>query len=60
MSDPYKPFGGHHIWCNFSMAGPPETCTQCKGLKEKYPMSAEDPAGDALLTKHFPDAIPRK
>jgi hypothetical protein len=46
----------HHIWCNFSAAGPRESCRQCAMLFKKYPPSGK--SQDDLLSEHFPEATP--
>lgn len=46
----------HHIWCNRPNDQPPETCSQCKDLRSKYP---EDLPEEGMLTKHFPNVKDR-
>ena len=48
--------GQHHIWCNF-WGTPLETCKQCAGLYERYPM--EGMTEKELVAKHFPNVIAR-
>ncbi len=50
--------GAHHIWCNYSSAGPSSECKQCKRLYDRYPM--EGTTADGLAAQYFPDAVKRE
>ena len=45
--------GKHHVWCNFFLEEPAETCLMCSGLKKNYPMDGKTP--DQLQQEHFPN-----
>jgi hypothetical protein len=44
--------GEHHVWCNFFLEEPADTCSMCSGLKKNYP--SNNITEDELLAKHFP------
>jgi len=48
-----KEMGEHHIWCNFFLEEPAETCSMCSGLKKNYPMQGK--TEDELIKEHFPN-----
>ena len=47
--------GEHHVWCNFFLDEPADTCSMCSGLKKNYPMDGKTP--DQLQQEHFPNVI---
>ena len=57
LGDKSAPYTEHHIWCNF-WGTPVETCRQCKGLYNEYPMNGM--SGDELQQKYFPNVIKRE
>jgi hypothetical protein len=48
-----KQMGEHHVWCNFFLDEPAQTCSMCSGLKKDYPMDGKTP--DQLQLEHFPN-----
>jgi hypothetical protein len=44
--------GEHHVWCNFFLDEPADTCSMCSDLKKNYP--SNNLTEDELIAKHFP------
>jgi len=47
--------GEHHVWCNFFLDEPAETCSMCSGMKKNYPQG--DKSCDELMKEHFPNNV---
>ncbi len=52
----------HHIWCNEvnplrPEAYPEKGCKMCDSLRKDHPELMDDPIGEKLMHKYFPDNI---
>ncbi len=52
----------HHIWCNEQNPLRPDTtpeegCAMCKSLRHNHPEREDDPTGEKLMKKYFPNNV---